>query len=453
MNKAVEKIILCIYVAVLCLPPMLVAQEKKKEVERFPDLDLLLAPQKQGKGNQTLVIRGKWVWDGTGKPAISGGVVLIQGDRIVAAGAEGKVTIPSDAVWIDKRDLFLMPGLVDAHEHYAMDQWAGVSQGELMARSAGHLALRAARNGRTALRNGVTTARIATEIVKYDKDYVALDYARAFNEDLLPGPRCVAGGHKLHPPSQEIFYPADTGSQSGVDDLRRVVREDIRAGADFCKMFLSGNLVPGADDNSVVDAVYFTKEEIDAVIEECHRYGKKVSGHVLKGGPSVQAAITDGIDSFEHPILFTRAEWQQLKNHNIFAVLTESQLFVPGAKAAGWGGHIDTPPNAEAILRNEYLLALTSGAKLAVGAGGYQQPWAMAHEIAVLVYYGMTNQDALLVATRNGGELTGLPVGTLEPGKYADVIGIRGNPLEDIGSLKQVGFVMKGGKVYDLSEQ
>ncbi len=338
-----------------------------------------------------------------------------------------------------------------------MDQFAGVSQAKLMERSAGHLALRAARNGRTALRSGVTTARVATEVVKYGKDYVALDYAKAFNEELLPGPRIVAGGHLLHAPgAYPSNYPAMEGTGatvSGVEEIRQTIREDVLAGADFCKMSIAGDLVPGPGQQSVRQAVFFTDEEIKALIEECHRLGKKVTAHTLAGGPSVQAAIAAGIDSFEHPVLFSEEEWKQLSEHGIFAVLAESPLFVPGAEVMGWGGQIETPPNAEEMLRTMYTRAIASGAKLAVGGGGYQQPGALAHEVAVLVYFGMSNEKALLVATRNGGELTGLPVGTLEVGNYADLIGIRGNPLEDISVLHNVIFVMKGGKIYDLSEE
>lgn len=403
----------------------------------------LLASLATPKSNsETLVIRGKWVWDGTGKPSIPGGVVLIRGDRIVAVGTGAEVSVPPGALSLDLGDLFLMPGLVNSHEHFSLDQFAGTDEAGLVQLPTPYLALRAARNGRNSLRSGVTTARVPGE-----KDAVDLQYKRAFNEDLLPGPRLVVAGRFLRPPGGFPNYAGLGPAFSGVDELRRVVRENIGAGADFCKMFISGSGIPV--DTTVVDAIYFTKDEIETIVQECHIHGKKVTAHVIKGGPSFDWAVTAGVDAFEHGPLLTREEIQKLKEHDIFLVIGGSRWFIPGGEYAG----IAAPEDGEAIVRKWYTTAFAVRPKLAVGVDGFHEPAAMAREVAVLVRYGLTNKEALLVATRNGGELTGLPVGTLEPGKYADIIGIRGNPLENINALQQVNFVMKGGKVFDLSRQ
>lgn len=404
----------------------------------------LSAQTQTSDGAKNFLIRGKWVWDGTGKPPVPGGVVLVRGDRIVAVGNEQEVKAPADAVVIDKRNLFLMPGLVDGHEHFGLDQFAGLDTPGLIALPAPYLALRAVRNGRTALRSGVTTARVPGE-----KDFLDVSYKRAFNEGLVPGPRILAGARWLRPPDGFPNWPGLGRPFSGVDDVRLAVRENIVSGADLCKMFISGRGVPGLLTPTIMDAIYFNKQEIEAIVEECHRHRKPVTAHVIKGGPSFEWALAAGVDAFEHGMFLTRDEIQKIKEHGAFLVIGETRAFLPG------GGYpkMPPPPNGEEIVRNWYTNVFAVRPKLAVSVDQHQGPGALAKEIAVLVRYGLTNEEALLIATRNGGDLTGLPVGTLEPNKYADVIGIQGNPLEDIKSLEQVGFVMKGGKVYELSEE
>ena len=401
----------------------------------------LAAPASNSK---TVVIRGKWVWDGTGKGAIPNGVIVVQGDQIVAVGTGNQLSLPADAIVIDHSDLFLMPGLVNSHEHFSLDQFAGTDEAGLMLMPSSYLALRAARNGRTSLRSGVTTARVPG-----DKDFVDIQYKRAFEEGLLPGPRLVVASRFIRPPDGFPNYAGLGPAPSGKEELRRFIRENIRAGADFCKMFISGTGVSVEGDNTVVDAIYFTKEEIETIVGECHRHNKKVTAHVHKGGPSFQWAIEAGIDAFEHGFFLTEEEMRQLRDRSIFLVIGASRWLVPGGEYVG----IPAPPDGEALLRRWYETAVKVRPKLAVGVDGLHEPGAMAKEVAVLVRYGLTNEEALLIATRSGGELTGLPVGTLEPGEYADVIGVRGNPLEEISALQQVEFVMKGGKVYLLSEQ
>jgi len=394
--------------------------------------------------SQAVAIRGRWVWDGSGRPAIPKGVILVRDGRIIAVGKKEELAIPPDATWLDESELFLMPGLVNSHEHFSLDQFAGADEPGLMDFPASYLALRAAHNGRTSLRSGVTTARVPG-----DKDFLDIQYKRAFDEDMLPGPRLVVAARFLRPPDGFPNFSGLGPAPSGEDELRRTIREDIRAGADFCKMFISGTGVPVRGEYTVVDAIYFTKKEIETIVDECHGHGKKVTAHVIKGGPSFDTAVEMGVDSFEHGVLLTREEIQKVKDHNIVLVVGMSQWFLP---EGGYPGE-PPPPNGEQILQKWYSTVLSVKPKLAVGVDGFHEAGAMAKEVALLVRYGFTNEEALLIATRNGGELSGLPVGTLEPGKYADIIGVQGNPSEDINSLQRVEFVMKGGKVYNLSEE
>lgn len=409
----------------------------------FLCLNFTLSAQ-QPRQTKNVLIRGKWVWSGSGAPAIRGGVVLVKGDRIVAAGQEADIRVPADAVVIDKTDLFLMPGLVNSHEHFSIDQFAGTDTPGIISFPAPYLAIRAARNGRVSLRSGVTTARVPGE-----KEFIDVQYKKAFNEELLPGPRIVAGGLWLRPPDGFPNWPGLGRAYSGVDDVRLAVRENIVNGADLCKMFISGRGVPDAPTPTVIDAIYFTKEEIEAIVDECHRHRKKVTAHVIKGGPSFEVAVTAGVDAFEHGIFLTTEEMKKIKGKGIYLVLGGSRHIFPGGEYPG----MPPSPRGQQILQEWYANAITVRPKIAVGVDNFHDKGALAKEIAVLVRHGLSANDALMAATRNGGELADLPVGTLEPDKYADIIGTNGNPLEDITALERVGFVMKGGKVYELSQE
>jgi len=403
-------------------------------------------------GQQVRVVRGKWVWDATGRtPPIAGGVVVIRGDRIVAVGAERDIKIPTDAEIIDQRELFLMPGLVNSHDHLAMDQFSHMTEGAQKALPAGLLAFKAARNGRNALLSGVTTTRIMTEVRKGDSEFMDIEYRNAFDEGLVPGPRLVVAGYQLRPPEAFPNYPGLEPPVSGVDDVVRAVRQSIGAGADFCKMYLSGVGfdVPGIPNTSK-SAIYFTKSEIEAIVQECKRHGMKVGAHCPAGGPSLDIAMDAGVDYIDHGFLFTRNDMEAIKAHNIILSIGGVRWFTPGGEAEGYVG-IPPPPNGEEMVRKWYTLAFEVRPKLAVGTDGFQEVGAMGKEVGFLVKYGLPKEEALLAATRNGGDLTGLPVGTLEANKYADIIGLQGNPLQDIGSLQQVKFVMKGGKIFNLS--
>src|SRR3989337_2557877 len=180
--------------------------------------------------SQAVAIRGRWVWDGSGRPAIPKGVILVRDGRIIAVGKKEELAIPPDATWLDESELFLMPGLVNRHE------------------------------------------------------------------DSVPGPRLVVAARFLPPPDGFPNFSGLGPAPSGEDELRRTIREDIRAGADFCKMFISGTGVPVRGEYTVVDAIYFTKKEIETIVDECHGHGKKVTAHVIKGGPSFDTAVEMGVD-------------------------------------------------------------------------------------------------------------------------------------------------------------
>jgi imidazolonepropionase-like amidohydrolase len=378
-------------------------------------------------------------------------VVLISGERITAAGSQ--LAIPAGARIIDLGNKTLLPGLIDSHTHITgRPEDAGYS---IIAKSIPRVTLTGARNALTTLRAGFTTIRDVGA-----DGYADIGLRDAINEGDVPGPRIAAsgpalgitGGHcddTMHAPEYKM---TSLGVADGVDEALKVTRRNIKYGADVIKICATGGVLSFGDDPRTSQ---YTLEELKAIIGDAHRLGRKAAAHA-HGGDGIKLAVLAGVDSIEHGSYIDDEGIRLMKEHKTY--------LVPTLYLGDW--LID---NAEAIKLPKPLLekakvvlpmarvnigkAIKAGVPIAFGTDAAVYPHGLnAREFAVLVKLGMTPAQAIRTATVNAADLLGWSdrVGSIEAGKYADLIAVDGEPLKEVRTLEQVRWVMKGGAEVDL---
>ncbi len=403
----------------------------------------------------TIAVKSKRLIDGTGRPPIEGGVLLIEDDRIVQVGEPEQVTIPAEAEVIDCSDQTVLPGLIDSHTHVVLKlseepEVRTPSVGIQMKQDAVRMALRGSMYLRDDLKSGVTTMRALG-----DPEDIDFRVREAIEAGDIPGPRLLVAGRALRPShgwGVEGVPPAD-----GVDAIRAAVRQNIARGADVIKIFVT-NFRQGDSDEAYMRAdltrvPIYTKEEIEAAVDEAHRVGVKVAAHAI-GGPGLRAALEAGVDSIEHANLMEEQDIEiflktggWLSDPNLVVIFDKM-----GLENLTWWEFPEWQEKVNFARENTRIMiprAIKAGVKFALGVDpchGYL--WK---EARYMVELGISEMDVLLAITKHGAELCGIEdkVGTLEAGKLADVISVEGNPLEDIGCLQNVGLIMKGGRRYD----
>jgi imidazolonepropionase-like amidohydrolase len=388
--------------------------------------------------NNLKAIIGGTVFSGTGAPPIPDGVVLLNGPHITAVDKKEKLDIPNGAQIIDVEGGFVLPGLINAHEHLSWDTMENeppVDVSTLINMPDAYLALRAARSGANFLRSGVTTVRNLGEV-----RFVDLEYRRAFDENVVPGPRVLASGPWLVTTHAWITFPG-VPTCDGVDEVRKFIRTNLRAGVDVIKIFIGGELLGLC--NTSPHLTYITKEELETAINEAHAKGINTTAHIQSSAsPGFQWAIDAGLDTFEHGTWFTEDDFSLMQSKGIPLVVTSGWWLEEGLADSVY-------PNSKEILTKYYERVFNSGVTFAVGVDGRGEIGAMQSEIERLVRFGLDNHGAILAATRDGAKVCDLEdkIGTLEPGKLGDVLVVNGSPLEDITALRNVRLVLKSGAI------
>ena len=386
--------------------------------------------KQDGKGKT--IVKGGLVIDGTGSPPIDRGVILIEGQRIIAVGKEEEFREKADAHVLDCSDQTLLPGLIDCHNHLSLDP---TLENYLyrMNDSIPELTLRAMASMAVDLRSGVTTSRCLG-----DKGFLDVECKKAVNLGLVPGPRLLVATRGLRALHGHGFvgYPL-----SGVEQIRTAVRENLSAGADLIKIFITGTLhgpkgIP----------CYFTKEEIQTAVDEAHRVGIPIATHCI-GGIGLEWALEMGIDTIEHGYFLTDKEIDLLARSGRWLVMTPSIFFTDARIKNLPTDLIDGHLRQREEVAQRMKAAIKAGIKFAVGTDGMHG--GLAQEIRYLVDFGAAPIQALMAATCHAAKVCGFEesIGTLEPGKYGDIIGVKGNPLEDIGALKRVKTVVSMGEI------
>ena len=395
-----------------------------------------------------IAVKAARMLDVRGGKLLDNAVVLISGERITAAGAG--LAIPAGAQVIDLGDKTLLPGLIDAHTHITgkpEDMGYGV-----IAISIPRMALAGAKNALITLRAGFTTIRDVGA-----DGYADIALRDAINDGDVPGPRIAAsgpalgitGGHcddTLHAPQ---YNATALGVADGVDETLKVTRRNIKYGADVIKICATGGVLSFGDDPRTSQ---YTLEELKAIIGDAHRLGRKTAAHA-HGGDGIKLSVLAGVDSIEHGSYIDEEGIKLMKEHKTY--------LVPTLYLGDW-----LIENAEAIRLPKPLLekakvvlpqarvnigkAIKAGVPIAFGTDAAVYPHGLnGREFAVLVKLGMTPLQAIRTATLNASDLLGWSdkVGTIETGKFADLIAVDGDPLKDVKLLERVQWVMKGGAV------
>jgi imidazolonepropionase-like amidohydrolase len=384
----------------------------------------------------------------TGK-MLSDQIVVVEGGRIVSAGAAEEAKVPGDAVRIDLPNATILPGLIDAHTHLTMDPNFGY---DTLAISLPRETLIGAKNARATLMAGFTTVRNVGASGFSD---VAL--RDAINAGDVPGPRLVASGPALgitggHCDNNMLpleYHSVGEGVADGVAAVQHKVRENIKYGADVIKVCATGGVLSLGDNPQ---ASQYTLEEMKAIVADAHRLGRKVAAHA-HGAEGIRWAAEAGVDSIEHGSYIDDAAIAVMKEHGTYLVPT---LYLGDWMIDNAGlTRLPAPLLAKAQIvlpaaRKNIAHAFASGVKVAFGTDAAVYPHGLnAHEFAVMVKLGLTPLQAIQAATVNAADLLGWTgkVGSLEPGAWGDLIAVDGDPVKDVTTLERVKFVMKGGEV------
>eukprot|EP01116_Phalansterium_solitarium_P001533 TRINITY_DN11345_c0_g1_i1.p1 TRINITY_DN11345_c0_g1~~TRINITY_DN11345_c0_g1_i1.p1 ORF type:complete len:413 (+),score=129.77 TRINITY_DN11345_c0_g1_i1:107-1345(+) len=380
--------------------------------------------------------------------------VVIVGDKIeqVYGGFDTKLH-PEDATVIDLREYTLLPGLIDCHCHplISPDDY----QIAHLKHSSAYKALRGAAVCRRMLQCGWTTIRIAGDA---DVHYAHIDLKRAIEEGIADGPRITAAGHYLSitggggdinflaPEAAGCVHP-DGRIVNGASEMRRTVREEIKYGSDWIKLLVTGAFMTEGDNPM---SVHFTDKEIRTAVEEATRLGKHVMAHA-HSAEGIKAAARAGVRSIEHGSFIDAEGIAMLKEKGIFLVPTTfiDVFYAEHGNAPGKMAQL-LPTRADSIacIRR----AFEAGVKICAGTDfvGWEPLEMNARELECLHRdVGMPQMEVIKAATSRASELLGFQnrLGSVEVGKLADLIAVRGNPCEDITELQRVRFVMLGGKV------
>ncbi|HEV2492310.1 MAG TPA: amidohydrolase family protein [Terriglobia bacterium] len=379
-------------------------------------------------------------------------IILVEGGRIQAVGPASELAsrVPSDAKVVDLSHATVLPGLIDAHTHLTMSPY--LMGYRSLSISVPREALLGARNARVTLEAGFTTVRNVGA-----SGYSDIALRDAINAGDVPGPRIDASGPALgitggHCDSNLLapqFHYFSDGVANGVPAVMAKVPEDIKYGSDVIKFCATGGVLSKGDSP---DLEQFSPEEMRALIAEAHRLGRKVAAHA-HGAQGIKDAAEAGVDSIEHGSFINEEDIQLMKQHGTYLVPTLylSDWFMENYKSLGLTD--DMVAKAKYVMpaaRQNVGRAFREGVKVAFGTDAAVYPHGLnAHEFAVMVKLGMTPLAAIQAATINAADLLGWSdrVGSLEPGRFADLIAVDGDPLADVTVLENVKFVMKGGEV------
>jgi imidazolonepropionase-like amidohydrolase len=396
------------------------------------------------------VVRAGHLVDTVAGKVLNDQTIVITGERITAVGPTGSVAVPAGAETIDLSRSTVLPGLIDAHTHLTGDPWLSGY------RSLGVSDIRAAMFGvqsaRRTLEAGFTTVRNVGASGFGD---VAL--RDAINDGEVEGPRMrvsaypigIQGGHCDNNLLPHDFHYTEEGVADNPWQGRAKVRQMAKFGADVIKICASGGVLSKGDE---AGAEQLTLEEMKAIVEEAHKLGRKVAAHA-HGAASIRDAILAGVDSVEHGSLIDDEGIRLAKERGTFLVMdiyNDDFILQEGARAGMLPESLEKERKVGQLQRDNFRKAWKAGVKMAFGTDAGVYPHGdNAKQFYYMVKYGMTPMQAIQAATISGADLLGWKdrIGSVTPGKYADLIAVSGDPLADPTELTHVKFVMKGGAV------
>jgi imidazolonepropionase-like amidohydrolase len=406
----------------------------------------------------TTVIRAARLIVGDGT-VIDQPAVVVRGDRIVEAGPASRVTVPRGAKVIELAGHTLLPGFIDTHTHLTSIDSDG---GDLAAiqETAAHAGIWAAVNARKTLDAGFTAVREAGA-----PGFADVAAKSAIARGIIPGPRIFAagaalgilGGHAdVNGYSPEVQLPGTGTIVNGVDEVRQTVRHHVKYGADQIKIVATGGILSQGDAPT---ASQFSDAELREAVSEAARLGRKVMAHA-HGGAGLTAAVEAGVASIEHGSLVTAEQGALMKQKGTYLVPTLiilEEIVKDGAKKGYPPYAVEKAKAIAAERRTRLRAAFQAGVPFAFGTDATSDMHGRnGEEFHYMVdILGATPMQAILSATRDAAALIGISrdAGSVTTGKWADIVAVEGNPLDDVRRLEKVTFVMKGGAVYKAGGQ
>src|ERR1035438_6703182 len=396
---------------------------------------------------RTVVIHAGRLLDVKTGKTLTNQTIVIQGDKIASVG--GETQIPAGAQVIDLSNATVLPGLIDAHTHITFTTNFGYSR---LGISIPREALYGARNARVTLDAGFTTIRNVGA-----SGFTDVALRDAINAGDVPGPRMlvsgpalsITGGHCDNNMLPSEYHAVSDGVADGIAGVQHKVRENIKYGADLIKVCATGGVLSLGDNPQ---ASQYTLDEMKAIVAGGHGLGGKVAAHA-HGAEGIRWATEAGVDSIEHGSYIDDAGIAAMKEHGTYLVPTLylGDWMMENAEQT----HLPPPllDKAREVIpaaRKNIAHAFAGGVKVAFGTDAAVYPHGLnAREFAVMVKLGLTPLQAIQAATVNAADLLGWSgkVGTLEPGAWADIVAVEGDPVKDVTTLERVKFVMKGGEV------
>jgi imidazolonepropionase-like amidohydrolase len=406
-----------------------------------------LIPIASAGGQESLVILGATVVDLNGGDPIRNAAVVIENGRYTSVGPESSINIPRQATVIRADGMWLVPGLMNMHVHFGL-VLPGAAGAALANETEAELALRMAAAARKTLEAGVTTVRLTG-----DRGHVDLALKRAIERGEAVGPRIFSAGEMVQVTGG---HGSDVGeiANDGPAEFRKAVRAEIRAGASWIKLAISGGIAtPGGD----IAAAFMTVDELEAVTDIAHRHGVKVTAH--SGSPTATVdAVHAGVDAIEHGYFLTPEVFHLMKEHGTWYVPT---ILVSQPATLPFFERIGSPDwylaRVEAVGKRHWdalRSAIDVGVRIALGTDQLpQEPndgtIATVREAEYYVEAGMTPLEALRSATILPATMLGVEneLGSIEPGKLADLVAVSQDPTQDISALREIKLVVKGGVV------
>jgi imidazolonepropionase-like amidohydrolase len=397
-----------------------------------------------------VAVRAGRLIDGLGGAPITDAVILIENDRITAVGRG--LAIPSGARVIDLSRSTVLPGFIDAHTHVTSQPENYME--DLFRKSPIDVAISAHLYARRTLEAGFTTIRDVGA-----GEFIDVSLRNAINKGDVAGPRMQVatltvgstGGHgDITGFSPYLKFGQFSGIADGEVEIRKLVRFEVKNGADLIKMLASAGVL---SEEESVGAPQFTQEEMNAVVDEARMWGRKVAAHA-HGAEAIKRALRAGVASVEHASLIDDEGIRLAKEKGAYLVMDiyNDDYIMAEYKRLGYPQKIlDKEASVGRLQRESFRRAVQAGVKLAFGtdAGVYPHGWN-GKQFAKMVEWGMTPMQAIRAATTSAADLLGWSdrVGSVQAGRYADLVAVDGDPLRDITELERVKFVMKGGVVY-----
>jgi imidazolonepropionase-like amidohydrolase len=415
----------------------------------------LFAQEKFAPAPAVTVIRAGTLLDGKSDTPRHNQVIIIKGNHIESVG-DASAQIPAGAAVIDLSKATVLPGLIDSHTHIFLqgeDPAEGGYDANILKYPASLRAARATVSVRRALEQGFTTLR---DVETEGAGYGDVGIKQAIEGGYIPGPRLfvatraisTTGGYNLEGYAPELTMPKGAQIIDGPVEARKATREQLDHGADWIKVYMTHRSWVGKN-GELVSQPTLTLDELKAIVDETHGWGRKVACHAYSG-TGLQRALDGGCDSIEHGLQITDAQIAQMVKQGTWYCPTIAVYYTDWAPSDTDSGKRDRL--RASVHEESFRKAMKAGVKIVFGTDIGGIPWTqpIAQEFPQMTKLGMTPMDAIHSATSRAAEMLDMPgqIGVVAPGAYADLIAVAGDPLQNIEELGRVQFVMKDGKVF-----